>query len=115
MHELNIETLCANTPAAKGRVERAHSTRQDRLVKELRVQDICTLPAANAFACASSMKAVTSNTGSSPKAWDCNPMTRTLSLSRSAWLPGETSFSSSPPRPFYRPKAECAADGAGPV
>jgi hypothetical protein len=52
MHELNIEILCANTPAAKGRVERAHSTLQDRLVKELRLQDICTLPAANAFAAA---------------------------------------------------------------
>jgi hypothetical protein len=50
MHELNIEILCANTPAAKGRVERAHSTLQDRLVKELRLQAICTLPAANAFA-----------------------------------------------------------------
>lgn len=50
MHELNIEILCANTPAAKGRVERAHSTLQDRLVKELRLRDICTLPAANAFA-----------------------------------------------------------------
>lgn len=50
MYELNIEILCANTPAAKGRVERAHSTLQDRLVKELRLQGICTLPAANAFA-----------------------------------------------------------------
>lgn len=50
MHELNIEILCANTPAAKGRVERAHSTLQDRLVKELRLQGICTLPVANAFA-----------------------------------------------------------------
>lgn len=36
MHELNIQTICAETSAAKGRVERAHLTLQDRLVKELR-------------------------------------------------------------------------------
>ena len=37
MHELNIQTICANTSSAKGRVERAHMTLQDRLVKELRL------------------------------------------------------------------------------
>lgn len=36
MHELNIQTICAETSEAKGRVERAHLTLQDRLVKELR-------------------------------------------------------------------------------
>jgi hypothetical protein len=50
MHELNIEILCANTPAAKGRVERAHSTLQDRLVKELRLRGISGLSEANEFA-----------------------------------------------------------------
>jgi transposase len=49
LYELNIEGICANTAAAKGRVERAHLTLQDRLVKELRLQGICTLEAANAF------------------------------------------------------------------
>jgi hypothetical protein len=34
---LNIEILCANTSQAKGRVERAHHTLQDRLVKVLRL------------------------------------------------------------------------------
>ena len=34
--DLNIEILCANSSQAKGRVERAHATLQDRLVKELR-------------------------------------------------------------------------------
>ena len=34
MHELNIQTICANTSSAKGRVERAHLTLQDRLVKD---------------------------------------------------------------------------------
>jgi len=38
LYELNIDGICANTPAAKGRVERAHLTLQDRLVKELRLQ-----------------------------------------------------------------------------
>src|SRR5690242_7540195 len=32
LHELNIEIICANTPQAKGRVERANKTLQDRLV-----------------------------------------------------------------------------------
>jgi hypothetical protein len=30
MHDLNIDIICANTAAAKGRVERAHFTRQDQ-------------------------------------------------------------------------------------
>jgi len=49
LYELNIDGICANTPAAKGRVERAHQTLQDRLVKELRLQGISTIEAANAF------------------------------------------------------------------
>jgi hypothetical protein len=50
LSSLNIDILCANTPAAKGRVERAHLSLQDRLVKELRLRDISDLEAANAFA-----------------------------------------------------------------
>lgn len=50
LYELNIESLCANTSQAKGRVERANLTLQDRLVKELRLQGIATMEAANAFA-----------------------------------------------------------------
>src|SRR4030081_2911337 len=49
LSELNIEILCANTSQAKGRVERAHSTLQDRLVKEPRLAGISTIEAANAF------------------------------------------------------------------
>ena len=49
LYELNIDGICANTPAAKGRVERAHQTLQDRLVKELRLQQISSIEAANAF------------------------------------------------------------------
>ena len=36
LKELNIELICANTPQAKGRLERANKTRQDRLVKAMR-------------------------------------------------------------------------------
>jgi transposase len=49
LFELNIDGLCANTAGAKGRVERAHLTLQDRLVKELRLQGISTVDAANEF------------------------------------------------------------------
>jgi transposase len=47
--ELNIEILCANSSQAKGRVERANRTLQDRLVKELRLADISSMEAGNAF------------------------------------------------------------------
>ena len=49
MSELNIDIICANTPAAKGRVERAHQTLQDRLVKELRLNNISTMEQGNQF------------------------------------------------------------------
>jgi hypothetical protein len=41
--------MCANTPAAKGRIERAHGTLQDRLVKEMRLEGISTMADANAW------------------------------------------------------------------
>ena len=47
--ELNIEILCANSSQAKGRVERANRTLQDRLVKELRLANVTGLEAGNAF------------------------------------------------------------------
>ena len=47
--ELSIETICANSPQAKGRVERVNQTLQDRLTKELRLREISTLEAANKF------------------------------------------------------------------
>jgi hypothetical protein len=49
LSELNIDIICANTPQAKGRVERAHLTLQDRLVKELRLRGISTSEAGNAY------------------------------------------------------------------
>ncbi len=49
MKALDIEIICANTPQAKGRVERVNQTLQDRLVKELRLSSISTIDAANSF------------------------------------------------------------------
>lgn len=42
MGQLRIELICANSPQAKGRVERLFETLQDRLVKELRLVGIST-------------------------------------------------------------------------
>lgn len=47
---LNIDILCANTPAVKGRVERAPLTLRERLVKERRLRRIRAVETANAFA-----------------------------------------------------------------
>jgi hypothetical protein len=49
LSELNIDIICANTPQAKGRVERSFGTLQDRLVKELRLAGISTIAAANVW------------------------------------------------------------------
>ena len=47
--ELNIEIICANSSQAKGRVERANRTLQDRLVKELRIENVSSIDPGNAF------------------------------------------------------------------
>jgi len=49
MQELGIQIICANTPQAKGRIERANQTLQDRLVKELRLRGISDMEAGNAY------------------------------------------------------------------
>jgi hypothetical protein len=49
LHALNIDIICANSSQAKGRVERAHKTLQDRLVKELRLAGVRTLAEGNAL------------------------------------------------------------------
>jgi hypothetical protein len=46
---LNIDIICANSSQAKGRVERAHKTLQDRLVKELRLAGASGLAEGNAL------------------------------------------------------------------
>ena len=47
--ELGIGLICANSPQAKGRVEKMNSTQQDRLVKELRLANICNIKDGNEF------------------------------------------------------------------
>lgn len=49
LHALNIEIICANSPQAKGRVERANATLPDRLVKAMRLEGISSIEQANAF------------------------------------------------------------------
>lgn len=49
MKELSIELLCAHSPQAKGRVERANQTLQDRPVKELRLRALYSVAEANAY------------------------------------------------------------------
>ena len=49
MGELGVEMIFANSPQAKGRVERGFRTHQDRLVKELRLAGISDMAAANKF------------------------------------------------------------------
>lgn len=47
--DLGVKVINAGSPQAKGRVERLFETLQDRLVKELRLADISSIPAANHF------------------------------------------------------------------
>ena len=49
LRELEIQLICANSSQAKGRVERANKTLQDRLVKELRLRNISTVKEANIY------------------------------------------------------------------
>jgi hypothetical protein len=49
MRQLDIEVICAHSPEAKGRVERANQTLQDRLIKEMRLRGINDIETANAF------------------------------------------------------------------
>jgi len=49
MKTLSIELILAETPQAKGRVERVNRTLQDRLVKEMRLKDINTIEQGNTF------------------------------------------------------------------
>ena len=47
--KIGVEVIAANSPQAKGRVERNHGTDQDRLVKELRLAGISSIEDANRF------------------------------------------------------------------
>lgn len=47
--ELGVTVIHAHSPQAKGRIERLFRTLQDRLVKELRIRNISSIPEANKF------------------------------------------------------------------
>jgi len=49
MNQVGVSLISANSPEAKGRVERMNSTLQDRLVKEMRLANISTIKDANKF------------------------------------------------------------------
>jgi len=49
MHQLGVRVIHANSPQAKGRVEKMNGTLQRRLVKEMRLNKINTIPEANIF------------------------------------------------------------------
>lgn len=49
LNELDVKVIFAQSPQAKGRIERTFETLQDRLVKELRLAGVSTLKQANAF------------------------------------------------------------------
>jgi len=49
MRELSIEVICANSPQAKGRVEKVNDTLQDRLVKEMRLKGISNIQEGNKY------------------------------------------------------------------
>ncbi len=49
LKELDIELICAHSPQAKGRVERANGTLQDRFVKEMRLRGISSIEEGNTY------------------------------------------------------------------
>jgi hypothetical protein len=49
LKKLDIELICAHSPQAKGRVERANGVLQDRLIKELRERNISNIDQANDY------------------------------------------------------------------
>ena len=49
LHEVGIKAIHANSPQAKGRIERTFGTFQDRLVKEMRLEVVSTCEEANRF------------------------------------------------------------------
>jgi hypothetical protein len=57
METLGVKIICADSPQAKGRVERMNGTLQDRLVQELTLAGIGDLAAANAFLAEKFLKA----------------------------------------------------------
>ncbi len=49
LKELDIDLICASSPQAKGRVERANGILQDRLIKEMRLKNVSSIEEGNVF------------------------------------------------------------------
>ena len=49
LEEIGVRFIHANSPQAKGRIERSFNTHQDRLIKEMRLANIKTMEDANKF------------------------------------------------------------------
>lgn len=49
LKNLDIDLICANSPQAKGRVERANGVLQDRLIKDMRLENISSIEEGNIF------------------------------------------------------------------
>lgn len=49
LKDLNMTLICANSPQAKGRVERKNGVLQDRLIKEMRLRKISSIEEGNIF------------------------------------------------------------------
>lgn len=49
LKELGVDLICANSPQAKGRIERLFELLQDRLVKEMRLRNISSIEEGNKF------------------------------------------------------------------
>lgn len=49
LDELDVTLIFANSPQAKGRIERNHAIHQDRLIKEMRLRGISSIDAANEY------------------------------------------------------------------
>ena len=80
--QLGIKIITAHSPEAKGRVERNHSTYQDRLVKEFRLAGITPLPPA----ISSYSRAIVSNSIRSLRWRRAQPSTFTVPPKAMTWL-----------------------------
>lgn len=49
LRAMNVELILANSPQAKGRVERDFGTSQDRLIKEMRIEGMASIKEGNGF------------------------------------------------------------------
>lgn len=74
LHDIAIELICANSSQAKGHVERANKTLQDRLVKEMRLKNISTIESAIYVYCPSTCRRrLTERRSSAVRSWLIQP------------------------------------------